>query len=157
MNVENLLENIESILECAQAIKDDAAHSPAEGHELYEKLRDGGHSIDYHEIVSALEIYEVAKEKDVACKYDAGNAFDLWEEWNESHLSDDWGDLYDVKACVDLHNEMVDCLSEESGLEPYDVRDGFREAIKALKEQSISPQEKALLIAIKTFIAATKE
>ena len=157
MNVENLLENIESILECAEAIKDDVENNPPEGSDLYEKLKDGGHSIDYHEIVSALEIYEVAKRADMTCKYDAGNAFDLWEEWRASHLCDDWSDLHEVKACVDLHNEMVDCLSEESGLEPCDVRDGFREAIKALKEQSISPQEKALLIAIKTFIAATKE
>mgnify|MGYP003114092963 CR=1 FL=1 len=157
MNVENLLENIESILECAQAIKDDAAHSPAEGHELYEKLKDGGHSIDYHEIVSALEIYKVAERADMTCKYDASNAFDLWEEWRASHLCDDWSDLYDVKACVDLHNEMVTFLAEEFGMEEYAVRDGFRGAINELKEQSISPQEKALLIAIKTFIAATKE
>jgi len=157
MDVENLIENIESILECAQAIKDDVENNPPEGSDLYDRLREGSYSIDFDEIVAALEIYEVAKRADMTCKYDAGNAFDLWEEWRASHLCDDWSDLHDVKACVDLHNEMVDCLSEESGLEPYDVRDGFREAIKALKEQPISPQEKALLTAIKAFIAATKE
>tara|TARA_R110000824_G_scaffold145542_2_gene313876 strand:+ start:434 stop:1024 length:591 start_codon:yes stop_codon:yes gene_type:complete len=60
MNIENLAENIESIIECAEAIKNDLEHNSG-GHEeavqLYEALDSNGTTTDSDEIIQAVEFY----------------------------------------------------------------------------------------------------
>ena len=157
MNAENLIENIDSILECAQAIKDDVENNPPEGSDLYDKLREGGYSIDFDEIVAALEIWEQAAEAGVDCKYDASAAFEVWREWSDTSLSSNYTDLYDVEARVEKFDNYLYDLAEASGLHVNAIHDDVSGVIEALKGQGISPAEKALLTAVKAFIAATKE
>lgn len=157
MNAENLIENIESILECAQAIKDDVENNPPEGSDLYDKLREGGYSIDFNEIVAALEVWEEASSSGIDCKYDAAAAFEVWREWNDTGLCNNYGDLHDVSAHVELFDEYLCDLAEASGLHVTVVQGSSSDVIEALKGQGTTPAEKALLAAIKTFIAAGKE
>ena len=157
MNAENLIENIDSILECAQAIKDDVENNPPEGSDLYDKLRDGGYSIDFDEIVAALNIWEQASESGIDCKYDAAAAFEVWREWNDTGLCNNYGDLHDVSAHVELFDEFLCELAEASGLDVTQVQADCGGVIEALKGQGTTLAERALLAAIKTFIAATKE
>tara|TARA_A100001515_G_scaffold94012_1_gene75239 strand:- start:7 stop:477 length:471 start_codon:yes stop_codon:yes gene_type:complete len=156
MNVENLIENIESILECAQAIKNDAENNPPEGSDLYDKLREGGYSIHFRQIVEALEFYDAAYDASVP-KDEVSAAFDIYKEWRDTGLCNNYGDLYGVKEELDLFHECVCELSTASGLHAGVVRSSFSDAIKQIKGQGVSSAEKALLTAVKTFIAATKE
>jgi hypothetical protein len=157
MDAENLIENIDSILECAQAIKDDVENNPPEGSDLYDQLREGGYSIDFDEIVAALNIWEQASESGVDCKYDAAAAFEVWREWNDTGLCHNYGDLHDVNAYVELFDEYLCDLAEASGLHVTVVQGSSSDVIEALKGQGVSPAEKTLLNAVKAFIAATKE
>ena len=156
MNAENLIENIDSILECAQAIKDDVESNPPEGSDLYDKLREGGYSIDFNEIVAALEVWEEASSSGVDCKYDAAAAFEVWREWSDSGLCSNYSDLHEVNARIEKFDDYLYDLAEASGLHVNSIYDNSSGVIEALKGQGTTPAEKALLAAIKTFIAAGK-
>ena len=157
MNAENLIENIDSILECAQAIKDDVENNPPEGSDLYDQLREGGYSIDFDEIVAALNIWEQASESGVDCKYDAAHAFEVWREWHDSGLCGNYSDLHEVNARVELFDEFLCELAEASGLDVTQVQADCGDVIEKIKGQGVSTAEKALLTAVKAFIAATQE
>ena len=162
MNIENLIENIESILECAEAIKDDAEANPPEGSDLYDRLKKEGHSVDYDEIVAALDLHNTASISGIDCKLDAEAAFGLWWEWINTGLSSIYSDLDDVQSEIESRHAILKMLSTASGMRNVAADHGprdcdIREAIEKIQGNGISPAEKTLLTAVKAFIAATQE
>ena len=84
-------------------------------------------------------------------------AIEVYKEWRDTGLCNRYESLYGVKEELDLFDECVCELSTASGMHVEMVRASFRDAIKQIKGQGISPTEKALLTAVKAFIAATQE
>tara|TARA_R110002012_G_scaffold79242_3_gene201810 strand:+ start:427 stop:915 length:489 start_codon:yes stop_codon:yes gene_type:complete len=162
MNIENLIENIQSILECAEAIKDDAEANPPEGSDLYDRLKKENHSVDYDEIVAALYLHNTASILGIDCRFDAEAAFELWREWINTGLSEVYSGLDDVQTEIESRHDILKMLSVASGMRhvasDHGPRDcDIREAIEKIQSDGISPAEKALLTAVKAFIAATQE
>lgn len=157
MNTKDLIENIDSIIDCARAIKNDTARRTTEGSDLYERLRDGGYSIHYEEIVAALHMKEQGSSCGVEDKYDAAHAFEVWREWRESGLSELYEDLDSIKSELGSYERLVHSVSIHSGLSHLEWKDDIDRAIDRIKGDQISPTEKALLTAVKAFIAATQE
>ncbi len=157
MNTKDLIENIDSIIDCARAIKNDTARSTTEGSDLYERLRDGGYSIHYEEIVAALHMKEQGSSCGIEDKHDAAHAFEVWREWRESGLSELYEDLDSIKSELDAYEQLTAKLSSASGLTQWEASNDIDRAIDRIKGDEISPTEKTLLTAVKAFIAATQE
>ena len=101
MNIENITENVESVIESARAIQYELENNSGEYDDairLYETLEGNGVTTDADEIVAAVELVAELSTDDAA---EINSALELWENVNSNgHDTDDIGDALDVYAIV---------------------------------------------------------
>ena len=113
MDIENLTENIQSVIECAKAIEYELENNSGDHDEaiqLYETLETHGITTDADEIVASVELVAELSTDDAA---EINSALELWESVEgNGHDPDDIEAALEVYAIVE--NSSV-CTSELEG------------------------------------------